>query len=148
MFRPRSNACTTLLQIGAALSLMLIAAACGSPTQPTNVSFQIIELRAGTGAEATAGKVVDVHYTGWLYRTGATDNKGSQFDSSAGRAPFQFTLGSSMVIQGWNQGIAGMKVGGMRRLIIPAELGYGAAGRGPIPPNAPLVFDVELVSVQ
>ena len=105
--------------------------------------LQIEELKAGTGAEATAGKTVDVHYTGWL-----TD--GTKFDSSVDRGrPFSFPLGGGRVIKGWDQGVAGMKVGGKRKLTIPPELGYGSRGAGAvIPPNATLVFEVELLAVK
>ncbi len=104
--------------------------------------LDITDLQVGTGAAATAGHKVEVHYTGWL-----TD--GSKFDSSLDRGePFTFTLGAGMVIQGWDQGVAGMKVGGKRKLVIPPELGYGARGAGRvIPPNATLVFEVELLGV-
>ena len=100
----------------------------------------------GTGAEATRGKKVTVHYTGWLYNNG---EKGKKFDSSVDRnEPFSFNLGGGQVIPGWDQGVAGMKVGGKRTLIIPANLGYGARGAGGvIPPNATLMFDVELLKV-
>ncbi len=102
----------------------------------------IEELSPGTGAEAVAGKQVSVHYTGWL--TG-----GQMFDSSRSRGrPFTFALGAGQVIAGWDQGVAGMKVGGKRRLTIPPELGYGARGAGGvIPPNATLIFEVELLGV-
>jgi len=101
----------------------------------------IEDIKVGTGAEAVAGSNVTVHYTGWL-----TD--GTEFDSSVGGEPFQFPLGAGRVIPGWDQGVAGMKVGGQRRLTIPPALGYGAAGAGGvIPPNATLVFEVELISV-
>ncbi|HEV2336888.1 MAG TPA: FKBP-type peptidyl-prolyl cis-trans isomerase [Stellaceae bacterium] len=101
----------------------------------------------GTGAEATKGKKVSVHYTGWLYNNGA---KGAKFDSSLDRGqPFSFALGAGQVIRGWDEGVAGMKVGGKRTLIIPPDLGYGARGAGGvIPPNATLTFDVELLGVQ
>jgi FKBP-type peptidyl-prolyl cis-trans isomerase len=101
----------------------------------------------GNGAAATPGSKVSVHYTGWLYNNGA---KGAKFDSSVDRGqPFQFTLGAHQVIAGWDEGVAGMKVGGKRTLIIPPELGYGARGAGGvIPPNATLMFDVELLGVQ
>ena len=104
----------------------------------------------GTGVEATPGKMVSVHYTGWLFDAAAPDNKGKKFDSSRDRgSPFSFPLGAGRVIAGWDQGVAGMKVGGQRTLTIPPELGYGARGAGGvIPPGATLVFDVELLGVQ
>jgi len=101
----------------------------------------------GTGVEAARGKKVGVHYTGWLYNDG---QKGKKFDSSLDRGqPFSFPLGAGQVIRGWDEGVAGMKVGGKRTLIIPPELGYGARGAGGvIPPNATLMFDVELLRVE
>jgi FKBP-type peptidyl-prolyl cis-trans isomerase FkpA len=107
------------------------------------------ELVAGAGPEATPGARVTVHYTGWLYDKSQPDAKGAEFDSSRkGGDPFTFTLGAGAVIKGWDQGVAGMRIGGQRRLVIPAALGYGAAGAGGvIPPNATLVFDVELLDV-
>lgn len=107
------------------------------------------DTKVGTGAEAVAGHEVTVHYTGWLYDEKAPGHKGSKFDSSRDRGePFTFDLGAGMVIKGWDQGVAGMKVGGQRTLIIPPDLGYGARGAGGvIPPNATLVFDVELLGV-
>ncbi len=100
----------------------------------------------GSGAQATKGKSVTVHYTGWLYNGGV---QGAKFDSSKDRRdPFVFSLGAGMVIRGWDEGVAGMQVGGVRTLIIPAELGYGARGAGGvIPPNATLKFDVELLGI-
>jgi FKBP-type peptidyl-prolyl cis-trans isomerase FkpA len=105
--------------------------------------------KLGTGATATAGHTVQVHYTGWLFDPSAPENKGRKFDSSRDRGePFRFELGAGHVIAGWDQGVEGMKVGGQRTLIIPPELGYGARGAGGvIPPNATLVFDVELLGV-
>ena len=104
----------------------------------------------GTGAEAVAGKTVSVHYTGWLFDADAPDNKGRKFDSSRDRGDhFVFPLGAGRVIKGWDQGVVGMKIGGSRTLIVPPELGYGARGAGGvIPPNATLVFDVELFGVE
>lgn len=94
------------------------------------------------------GRSLTVNYTGWLYSANAPDNKGSQFDSSVGRAPFPFVLGAGGVIAGWDRGVIGMRVGGLRRLVIPPELGYGSQASGPIPANSTLVFEVELLSVQ
>ena len=110
----------------------------------------MIDHVVGTGAEAVAGKTVVVHYTGWLFDAAAPDNKGRKFDSSRDRGDkFSFPLGAGRVIAGWDQGVAGMKVGGQRTLTIPPELGYGARGAGGvIPPNATLVFDVELFEVK
>lgn len=104
----------------------------------------------GEGAVAEAGKTVSVHYTGWLYDANAKDNKGAKFDSSVDRGqPFEFPLGAGRVIKGWDQGVAGMQVGGKRQLIIPPELAYGKRGAGRvIKPNATLVFDVELLDVK
>ena len=101
----------------------------------------------GNGAAATPGSKVSVHYTGWLYNNGA---KGAKFDSSVDRGqPFQFTLGAHQVIAGWDEGVATMKVGGKRTLIIPPQLGYGERGAGGvIPPNATLIFDVELLGIK
>lgn len=124
------------------------AAASGLPTvtgDPTKTSsgLQYIDTKVGDGAEAKAGSQVTVNYTGYL-------TNGTVFDTSlkAGRSPFPFTLGAGQVIKGWDEGVAGMKVNGKRRLIIPPELGYGASGQGSIPPNSQLIFDVELLSVK
>ena len=124
-------------------------------TTPTSIKantvseFQKIDTVLGSGAEATAGSDVSVHYTGWLHDPDAPDLKGKKFDSSVDRGEaFEFPLGGGRVIKGWDEGFAGMKVGGKRTLIIPAEMGYGARGAGGvIPPNATLVFDVELLGV-
>lgn len=107
------------------------------------------DIKVGTGAEAVAGQNVTVHYTGWLFDAAAADNRGRKFDSSRDRNdPFEFTLGVGQVIAGWDEGVAGMKVGGQRVLTIPPEKGYGARGAGGvIPPNATLIFDVELLGV-
>lgn len=103
----------------------------------------------GKGKEAVAGRTVEVHYTGWLHDPAAKNKRGKQFDSSVGRGPFSFPLGAGRVIKGWDEGVAGMKVGGKRTLVIPPEMGYGARGAGGvIPPNATLVFDVELLDVK
>jgi len=124
-----------------------------TPTSPSSTprgEYSQTDLRVGTGIEASVGRRVFVNYTGWLYNPSGTDNKGQQFDTSAGRGVFAFNLGATpaQVIQGWERGVPGMRVGGLRRLIIPPELAYGSTGNGPIPPNATLVFDIELVDVQ
>ncbi len=113
----------------------------------TASGLRYTDTRVGTGKTATAGRNVEVHYTGWLYLDGL---KGKQFDSSRGRAPFTFPLGGGQVIKGWDEGVAGMKEGGQRTLIIPPQLAYGerGAGNGVIPPNATLMFEVELLRVK
>ncbi len=109
-------------------------------TTPSGLQYE--DITVGTGVEAVAGKNVEVHYVGTL-----TDGK--QFDSSRGRQTFVFPLGAGRVIKGWDEGVAGMKIGGVRKLIIPSNLGYGASGAGGvIPPNATLVFEVELFGVK
>jgi FKBP-type peptidyl-prolyl cis-trans isomerase len=105
-------------------------------------------MRAGTGTEAVNGKRVTVNYAGWLYSANAADNKGSLFDTSIGRSPFVFTLGAGQVSAGWDRGVAGMKVGGIRRLVLPPDLAYGSSAVGSIPANSTLVFEVELIDVQ
>jgi FKBP-type peptidyl-prolyl cis-trans isomerase FkpA len=137
-----------------------LLAACGggqSPAPPAAAAassgvaaLQIEELQPGTGAAIAAGQKADVQYTGWLYEAAAPEHKGKEFDSSrtSGR-PFSFLLGTGQVIKGWDQGVLGMKVGGRRRLTIPADLGYGDVGAGGvIPPGATLVFDVDLVGIE
>lgn len=154
-----------LLGITAMLGVLLSTAGCkadsnastqASPNKETTaMTTNITELIKkdtveGTGREAEAGLNVTVHYTGWLYDEAAPAHKGKKFDSSVDRGePFNFALGAGQVIQGWDQGFAGMKIGGKRTLIIPAEMGYGARGAGGvIPPNATLLFDVELLGVK
>lgn len=126
------------------------AAGCNdSPTSPsTSAPFSQTDVRIGTGGEAGPGNALTVNYTGWFYDASKTDSKGLQFDSSAGREAFTFTLGAGQVISGWDQGLPGMKVGGLRRLVVPSSLAYGGFRNGRIPPFATLVFDVELVAVQ
>ncbi|HRJ51362.1 MAG TPA: FKBP-type peptidyl-prolyl cis-trans isomerase [Candidatus Thiothrix moscowensis] len=150
-----------------ALSASLLATACNdkaattpqdakpatrSTTQEAKpmAGLQITDVKVGEGTEATAGKMVSVHYTGWLYDENAPDKHGAKFDSSRDRGqPFQFPLAGGRVIKGWDEGVQGMKIGGQRTLVIPPEMGYGARGAGGvIPPNATLVFDVELLGVQ
>jgi len=133
---------------------LALASACGStatsPSASVSVAFSKTDLTVGAGTTATSGHYVSVNYTGWLYDATKPDNKGVQFDTSAGRGVFTFLLGAapSQVIQGWDQGVVGMQVGGTRRLVIPPSLGYGADPTGPIPGNSTLVFDVTLVAVQ
>ncbi len=135
--------------IGAVTAIATAPTACTeSPTAPSSYApFSITDLRVGTGTEAVDGSIVTVNYTGWFYDPSKPDQKGVQFDSSLGRAPFAFTLGAGMVIAGWDQGVIGMKVGGLRRLVIPPSLGYGGTRRGSIPPNTTLVFEIELLDV-
>ncbi len=140
---------------GAAVALAMIAAgtlfgaavAVASQGIEMPDGLKYTDNKVGDGATATPGAKVSVHYTGWLYKDGA---KGAKFDSSLDRGqPFEFTLGAHQVIAGWDEGVSGMKVGGERTLIIPPELGYGARGAGGvIPPNATLMFDVQLLKVQ
>lgn len=113
-------------------------------TTPSGLQYE--DVVVGTGAEATAGNAVRVHYTGWLWQDGVA---GRKFDSSKDRGdPFEFPLGAGHVIRGWDEGVQGMKVGGTRKLVIPPALGYGARGAGGvIPPNATLLFEVELLDV-
>jgi FKBP-type peptidyl-prolyl cis-trans isomerase FkpA len=108
------------------------------------------DIKTGTGNPIKKGQTAVVHYTGWLFAEDAPENKGKKFDSSRDRRePFRFSLGAGEVIQGWDQGVTGMAVGGQRRLVIPPELGYGARGAGSvIPPHATLVFDVELLGIE
>lgn len=151
------------------LALVMLAAACanndpasspppGPPSDPagelyaTSLGVNIAEMTklspdlyikditVGTGDVATKGRILRVTYTGWLV-------DGTQFDSNVGKSPLVFTLGTNAVIEGWNQGLEGMRLGGKRKIVIGSRLGYGAAGNGPIPPNATLVFDVQLVGI-
>jgi FKBP-type peptidyl-prolyl cis-trans isomerase FkpA len=144
------------------LYLLFVLTACKQAPAPTTsdtttpmadsgtTQLQMVDTKVGTGAEARPGRVVSVHYTGWLYDAGKADHRGAKFDSSKDRnEPFEFPLGGGQVIAGWDQGFAGMKVGGTRVLTIPPNLGYGARGAGgAIPPNATLVFEVELLNVK
>ena len=140
-----------LLLIASIFSTTASAAPAATSKDAINMNELIkTDVKLGDGALATAGKEVSVHYTGWLYDAAAADHHGTKFDSSRDRnEPFSFPLGGGRVIKGWDQGVEGMKVGGKRTLTIPASLGYGARGAGGvIPPNATLVFDVELLGVR
>jgi peptidylprolyl isomerase len=139
----------------AALAFIVAIVAVAATLAPTNAQpvantpsgLQIIDTKVGTGPQPKPGQTVVVHYTGWLYVNGA---KGQKFDSSRDHGkPFEFPIGQHQVIAGWDEGVATMKVGGSRTLIIPPALGYGARGAGGvIPPNATLIFDVELLGVK
>lgn len=119
-----------------------------SPTGP-GTAFVQTDLRAGSGVPALTGYKVSVYYTGWLYDASRPDGKGLQFETNVGaEAPFTFILGVGQVIPGWDSGLLNMRVGGLRRLVIPPSLAYGSARSGPIPANATLVFEVELISAE
>ena len=146
----------------AAVAAAWLLAACGKQTPPAETApaagaaapitqLQKIDVVKGTGEGISAGQQAVVHYTGWLYDPTAPDRKGKQFDSSRERGrPFRFVIGAGRVIKGWEEGVQGMQVGGQRQLVVPADLGYGptGAGGGMIPPNATLLFDVELLALE
>lgn len=134
------------IALAAALAGLIAPAYAQEPVvKPSGLT--IVDTKVGTGATVKLGQTCVMHYTGWLYQNGA---RGTKFDSSRDHGqPFEFQLGAHMVIAGWDEGIKGMKVGGQRTLIIPANLGYGSRGAGPdIPPNATLIFEVELIGVK
>ena len=137
---------TALVGISAAAPSTAVAQGVGKP-MTTPSGLQIMDSKIGTGPTPQPGQICVMHYTGWLYQDGA---KGKKFDSSVDRKePFEFTIGKRQVIAGWDEGVATMKVGGKRTLIIPPGLGYGARGAGGvIPPNATLIFEVELLDVK
>jgi peptidylprolyl isomerase len=149
----RPSILTVLVAIAALSGVASVVATTAAAAQEvpkavtTASGLQIIDTKVGTGASPRPGQTCVMHYTGWLYQNGA---KGQKFDSSVDRGqPFQFPLGQRRVIAGWDEGVASMKVGGKRTLIIPPELGYGARGAGGvIPPNATLIFEVELLEVK
>lgn len=130
--------------------LMAGVAGCdGGSTGPSSTApFSQVDLRLGTGAEAAGGNLLTVNYTGWLYDPTKADLKGLQFDTSAGATAFTFMLGAQQVILGWDRGLAGMKVGGIRKLVIPPSLAYGGIRNNLIPPFSTLVFEVELLDVK
>jgi FKBP-type peptidyl-prolyl cis-trans isomerase FkpA len=141
-------------------AMVLLVAACGGKDEPAKsvattavappAELQKIDIVKGTGEGVSQGQTAVVHYTGWLYDPSAAEQKGTKFDSSRDRGePFAFRIGNREVIRGWDEGVQGMQPGGQRRLVIPPELGYGEAGaQNVIPPNATLVFDVELMAIQ
>jgi peptidylprolyl isomerase len=147
---------TRTLSVALAIAVASCAAPCistpaiaqGTPATMTTASgLQVTDTKVGTGAAPRTGQTCVMHYTGWLYTNGA---KGAKFDSSLDRGqPFEFPIGTGRVIKGWDEGVASMKVGGKRTLIIPPDLGYGSRGAGNvIPPNATLIFEVELLGVK
>jgi len=159
--RPTSSAIALTTFTRTTLAVLLIAAmgaaaACGddspdNPTSPTalpRAEYSQTDLLVGTGTEATNGKRLSVHYTLWMYDPAGSNGKGQQIQTSVGGTPFPFVLGTGAVIAGWDRGVPGMLIGGRRRLVLPPELAYGAAGNPPIPGNASLVFEIELLSVQ
>ena len=133
----------------AATTVLGLAAGCSnSPTTPsTYAPYSQVDLRLGSGTEAASGTVVTVNYTGFLYDPTQPDGKGLVFDTSLTSTPLIFTLGIGSVIQGFDRGVTGMKVGGARRIVIPPSLGYGASRNNSIPPYATLVFDIDLIDV-
>ena len=129
--------------------IALFVGCSSSPSTPSNdPPFSQTDLRVGTGAVAAAGQTLTVNYTGWFYDASKPDQKGVSFDSTVGKAPFTFTLGAEQVIKGWDQGLPGMKVGGLRRLVIPPSLAYGSTRSGSIPANTTLLFEIELLDAQ
>jgi FKBP-type peptidyl-prolyl cis-trans isomerase FkpA len=139
------------LVLAAALIALTTSACSGgdTPTSPTDsVPFSTTNLRVGTGVEAVTGRQVAVDYTGWLYSPAGVDNKGTQFDSSYIRDPLVMTAGGTDTIPGFAQGVVGMRVGGLRRVVIPPSLAYGSQARDGIPANSTLVFEIELLAVR
>ena len=140
------------IRVVAALALssaLVLVAGCDKPTSPTGVTaLSSTDLRLGAGAQAASGSTVSLNYTLWLFDVSKTDQKGLQVETSVGGDPFTFTIGGGTVIKGWDQGVPGMRVGGLRRLVVPPSLGYGAERHNSIPAYSTLVFDIELLSVQ
>lgn len=130
--------------VASAVAMIGVAASAAAPIALPG-GTQIQDVKVGTGTIAQTGRTVTVHYTGWLYKGGV---RGKKFDSSRGGAPFTFQLGAGDVIKGWDVGVVGMKVGGLRTLILSPAAGYGAQGDDTIPPNSTLIFDVELLKVR
>jgi len=127
---------------------VLISACEGHAPPPQPPAYSQTDLVVGSGPSPQAGDAITVNYTGWLWDPSKPDSKGQQFDSSVGGQPFTFTLRAGQVIQGWDLGFEGMKLGGKRRLILPPHLGYGAQGAGTIPPNSTLVFEIQLLDIK
>jgi FKBP-type peptidyl-prolyl cis-trans isomerase len=137
---------TACLLLAPVVGLMMGMAAHADPVALPD-GTQVEDYEVGTGAEARTGQSVSVHYTGWLWLY-PEEERGKNFDSSRSGDPLTFTLGAGNVIEGWDSGIVGMKEGGIRTLIIPPEAGYGAEGKGPVPPNSWMLFEVELIKVR
>ena len=134
--------------VASCVALSTLLAACGdSPTSPAP-AFAQTDLRLGSGPAAAAGNDLSVFYTGWIYDPSKPDQKGLRFDTNVGATtPFTFTIGEGRVIDGWDQGLLGIQAGGIRRLVIPPSLAYGAVRNGPIPPNSTLIFEVEVTAI-
>lgn len=135
------------------IPLLLAAVACDSDyTAPAPIlpgaPFSQTDLRVGDGEQVVLGQTVSVNYTGWIYDPTRQENKGTQFDTTSGRGPASVPIAAGRVIPGWVLGVPGMRVGGLRRLVVPPDLAYGSTGNGPIPPNATLIFDIELLAIQ
>jgi FKBP-type peptidyl-prolyl cis-trans isomerase len=132
-----------------ALAFVALAAACRTTAPSTDVPYSQVDLVVGTGDTAAAGQNLTVDYTGYMYDSSKVDGRGPVFDTTTGGSPLNFVLDKSNVIQGWVVGVPGMKVGGTRRLTIPPSLAYGGHGAtGSVPPNATLIFDITLISIQ
>ena len=137
-----------LVCIALTYSLPAAASPAASATPVAKLSLQKIDTKPGTGRLAMTGSTVSIHYTGWLYAPSSSTQRGAKFDSSNDGAPFRFKLGAGSVIKGWEEGIRGMKVGGKRTLIVPAEMGFGKQGLGPVPAGSNLIFDIELMDAK
>ena len=148
-FRAHVTPHSFFVLLAAVAAQCVFFAACGpTPTAPTQyAAYSQTDLRLGSGTEAAAGSTVGVSYTLWLYDSSKTDGKGLQLETN-GTSSTSFQLGVHAVIEGWERGVPGMRVGGQRRLVVPPDLAYGDTRKGIVPPNATLVFDIELVSVQ
>lgn len=146
----RSLVRSASLCLSLAAAALVVNGCAESPISPSNFApYSQTDLVVGTGGDAVNGKVLSVQYTGWFYSQQATDHKGPQFDAStAATGSFAFMLGAGEVIEGWDRGVLGMRVGGTRRLIVPPSLAYGATRNAIIPPNATLVFEIQLVAIQ
>jgi FKBP-type peptidyl-prolyl cis-trans isomerase FkpA len=141
----------SILRFHAVFLLCAGVGACSdsSPASPSNSApFSQTDLRVGTGTAATSGQTLTVNYTGWFYDASKPDQKGLTFDTSIGKTAFSFTLGAGQVIEGWDRGVAGMQVGGLRRLVVPPSLAYGATRSSAIPANTTLLFEIALLDAQ